>query len=237
LPAALISRTADLALKGDDAAIADGLQELLAMGHDFLALHGALVGPAARLLGDWWLEDRIGAVEVTIALSYLQRAVRRVGSSQSDRMDEQNAARHILISPQPGEPHRLGAALLGDAFHRLGWQVTSEFPTSVEALKAFVMTNHFDALTLCLSDVFDRVDQILPLAHAIRSARAASCNPALVILAGGRLFQTQPDLAEFIGANAVYVSAEQAIRAAQGHLAQSDRAERLGVAQTPPAFH
>jgi hypothetical protein len=233
LPAGLIQLTAQLALKGDDGAIGEGLQELLAMGQDFLALHAALLEPAARLLGDWWLEDRIGCVEITIALSHLQTVVRRIGAAQVDRMDQRNAARHILIAPQPGEPHGLGAALVGDAFHRSGWRVTSEFPTTVEALETCVRSSRFDALTLCLSDVFDRVEQILPLADAIRTARAASCNRALVILAGGRLFRTRPDLAAFIGADAVYVGVAEAMAKTVVEMKRSERAWDQDVRVTP----
>ncbi len=237
LPDALISQAADLALKGNVDALADGIEELLLMGHDFLALHGALVEPAARLLGDWWLEDRIGSIEITIALAYLQTAVRRIGAGQPDNIDAGNVGRRILIAPPPGEPHILGAALLGDLFRRSGWRVTSEFPTTIEALEACVRTHPFDALTLCLSDVFERVEQILPLTDAIRSARVASANSALIVLAGGRLFRTRPDLAEFIGADAVYISAEEAMTKALSHFAHPDRTKIAGVKRSSAARH
>jgi len=221
----LIGMMAQLALDGDAAAIVDGLEELLVMGQDFLALHGSLIEPAARLLGDWWCEDRIGAVEIAIALSYLQSAMRRIGATQSDAGPLREAGGDILIATAPGETHGLGAALVGDVFRRSGWRVAREFPADAAALCAELREGRFDALCLCLSDVLDRADQIGPLSSLIRSARAASANPALVVMAGGRLFRTQPDLAAFIGADAVYSGAAEAL---------SRTLAAMGRPQTPP---
>jgi methanogenic corrinoid protein MtbC1 len=221
----LIGLMAQLALDGDAAAIVDGLEELLVMGQDFLALHGSLIEPAARLLGDWWCEDRIGAVEIAIALSYLQSAVRRIGATQSDAGPMREAGGDILIATAPGETHGLGAALVGDVFRRSGWRVAREFPADAGALCAELRGGRFDALCLCLSDVIDRAEQIGPLTSLIRAARAASANPALVVMAGGRLFRTQPDLAPFIGADAVYSGAADAL---------SRTLSSMGRPQTPP---
>jgi methanogenic corrinoid protein MtbC1 len=207
----LIGLMAQLALDGDAAALVDGLEELLMMGQDFLALHGSLIEPAARLLGDWWCEDRIGAVEIAIALSYLQSAVRRIGAAQTDVGRISEAGGDMLIATVPGETHGLGAALVGDVFRRSGWRVAREFPADAGALCAELRDARFDALCLCLSDVLERADQIAPLSSLIRAARAASANPALVVMAGGRLFRAQPDLAAIIGADAVYSGAAEAL--------------------------
>ncbi len=234
LPPGLIQFTAELALKGEEAAISSGLEELLAMGEDFLTLHGALVEPAAHLLGDWWLEDRIRAADIAVGLSKMQSAVRRVGLGQVSRIDRKSATRRILVAAQPGETHGFGVALVGDAFRRAGWRVTSEFPPSVEALAACVKASRYEALSLCLSDVFDRAEQILPLADAIRAARAASANPRLIVLAGGRLFETQPDLAASIGADAVYAGAADALAKAAAQIKLAERAVKADPAAPPP---
>jgi methanogenic corrinoid protein MtbC1 len=230
----LINLMAQLALDGDAAAIMEGLEELLVMGQDFLALHGALIEPAARLLGDWWCEDRITAVEIAIALSYLQSAVRRIGAGEPDAGRIRQAGGDILIATAPGEIHGLGAALVGDVFRRSGWRVAREFPPDVAALSAELRANRFDALCVCLSDVLDRAGQIGPLASLISAARAASANPALVVMAGGRLFRSQPALAAFIGADAVYSGAAEALArtlAAMGR-PQSPPRPRAGRAPT-----
>jgi len=230
----LIGLMAKLALDGDAAAMVDGLEELLVMGQDFLALHASLIEPAARMLGDWWCEDRISAVEIAIALSYLQSAVRRIGATQSDAGPMREAGGDVLIATAPGETHGLGAALVGDVFRRSGWRVAREFPPNASALCADLRGSRFDALCLCLSDVLDRADQMGTLTSLIRAARAASANPALVVMAGGRLFRSQPDLAIFIGADAVYSGAAEALSrtlAAMGR-PQSPPRPRMGRAPT-----
>jgi methanogenic corrinoid protein MtbC1 len=236
LPAGLIQFTAELALKGDEAAITGGLEELLSMGEDFLTLHGALVEPTAHLIGDWWLEDRIRASDIAVGLSNMQSAVRRVGLAQVMRIDRRGAPRRVLVAAPPGESHGLGVALVGDAFRRTGWRVTSEFPASAEALAACVKATRYDALNLCLSDVFERAEQILPLADAVRAARAASANPDLIVLAGGRLFESQPDLAAAIGADAVYAGAAEALSQTALQIARAQR-DAGSDKVTPPPMH
>jgi methanogenic corrinoid protein MtbC1 len=235
LPRALIQLVAELALRGDETAIAGGLQELMLMGQDFATLQAGLVEEAARLLGDWWLEDTIRASEITLALGYLQASLRRISTPDRRASAPQSADRQILMAPLPGEPHRLGVALVGDAFRRVGWIVTSEYPTSVKALTDYLQVRRYDALTLCLSDVLEGSDQIDPLIEAIKAARWACGNPALIILAGGRLFQRQPDLAKLVGADAVYLGAAEA----QSRMAdQMDHvADGEDETQPGPALH
>lgn len=221
LPHRLLAQTADLAVKGQDEAIFDGLQELRGMGYDMTQLHGAMVEPVARLLGDWWAEDRIGLVDISIGLAHLRTAVRRTAVDGADAAGVADAARHILVVPAPGEPHVIGAALVGDVFSRAGWRVKVDFPADAEALAALVRSTAFDAVSLCLSDVFERIEQIGSLAAAIGVARAASKTPNFIVLAGGRLFRTHPELAAFIGADATYAATAEAPRTAMSRLAAS----------------
>jgi methanogenic corrinoid protein MtbC1 len=230
LPPALISLLAETALRGDEHGIGEGLEELLWMGHDFLGLHSALIEPAARLLGDWWADDLVGGADIAMGLSYLQSAVRRVGAARGPIGVGGGAAGHILIATAPGETHMLGAALAADVFREAGWRVTSEFPGSSEALVGALRSERYDALSLCLSDVFDRADRIEALAKTISAARAATPGDHPIILAGGRLFRTRPGLAEVIGADAVFVGAADAvaktltqIAGAEGTLRTRDR--------------
>jgi methanogenic corrinoid protein MtbC1 len=235
LPPALISLMAQTALKGDERGIGEGLEDLLSMGHDFLGLHGALIEPAARLLGDWWADDRVGGAEITLGLSHIQSAVRRSGAARARADAGPAAVHHILIATAPGETHMLGAALAADIFREAGWRVTSEFPATAAALAAASRAEAFDALCLCLSDVFDRADRIEPLAGAIRAARAAAPGGAPIILAGGRLFRNRPDLAEVIGADAVFAGAAEAVAKALTHIA---RAEGMRTRdQSPTMLH
>jgi methanogenic corrinoid protein MtbC1 len=237
LPSQLIRHVAELALKGDETSLTAGFEELLLIGQDLLAMHGALIEPAARLIGDWWLEDRIRAVEITLSLSRLQTAVRRIAAAQTVPVEAPTSAGHILIVGQPGEASGLGVALVGDVFRRAGWRVACEFPKTAEALAACVGSVRFDALSLCVNDVFDHLEQIQPLADAIRAARAASANADLIILAGGRLFQSHPDLAAFIGADGVYGGAAEALAKAASWMAKRRDGSGTGAGASPPRTH
>ncbi len=211
LPEALVDTMARLAVDGDTVSIGEGLDELVLMGYERLGLHASLLEPAARRLGDWWSDDLIGSAEVTLGLSYLQTAVRRAGPAHGAATLEAEEPRHILIVSYPGETHTLGPSLASDFYRRAGWRVTVDFPASAKALTAMVRADGFDALSLSLSDVFDRLDRMNAVGETVRAARRASRNPDIVVVVGGRAFRSRPDLAAFLGADAAYASAADAV--------------------------
>ena len=119
--------------------------------------------------------------------------------------------RSALIATQPGEPHMLGVGLAAQFFWQAGWNVVCEFPASDDALVALVRGRWFDLLDLSLSGVFTREHRLLAMSKTIAAARAASQNPAMVVLVNGRVFLNRPELAVVVGANAAYSRVGQAV--------------------------
>lgn len=172
-------------------------------------LCASLLEPAARTLGDLWQADDCSEFEVTLGLARLQTVMRALSSAAGRSMLA--AAPTVLVAPQPGEAHLLGAALDAELLWQAGWHVHAEFPCSNTALETLLADTWFDALDLSLSVAYRR-DSWLPRMRAtIQHARAASRNPALVVVVGGRVFGAGNDAGQQVGADGCYSSALQVV--------------------------
>lgn len=201
---------AHFAVAGDRAAVDGLLAGRLLPGNSVRSLFGSLVEPAVRLLGDWWRQDRCRDVDVTLALVLLQSAVRPLVLPHP--VPFQAKACRVLVTPQPGEHHILGAALVGECFWDAGWNVTVEFPKTDAELAALAEGTWFDAITLSLSDVYGREEWLPRMAETIRAVRAASRNPDLVVGVGGRAFLHHAQVAAVtVGADIGVSSAIEAV--------------------------
>ncbi len=206
------SRVGELALSGDDAALEALVRDRRAAGEDARTICRSLLEPAAHLLGDWWCQDRCDSFAMTIALSKLQNLARSLEASQLEVRRVAITGQRVLISPPPQETHFLGATLLGGFFRQAGWSVQAEFPQSDAELVGLVRTHWFDAIALTLSDVFTRRDRLAALVKTISDVRAASRNPTMAVIVGGRAFRTEPSReADRVGADVHYTSAGDAV--------------------------
>jgi methanogenic corrinoid protein MtbC1 len=206
------SRVAQLALDGDEPGLEEWLRGRRAAGEHAREICRNLLEPAAHLLGDWWCEDRCDSFAVTIALSKLQNLARSLEASQTGVRRVEFTGQRVLISPPPLETHMLGATLLGGFFRQAGWSVQAEFPQSDAELMGLVRTHWFDAIALTLSDVFTRRERLAALVKTITDVRAASRNPTMAVIVGGRAFRTEPSRdAGRVGADVHYTSAGDAV--------------------------
>ena len=196
------ARTADLAqllIATDRAACLDLIEELRA--DDALpALYPTLFEPAARRLGDLWRDDDCSEFDVTLGLCRLQSAVQLLGQ-RPVRVGPRRRHPLVLVAPEPGELHRLGAALDSDVLAHAGWSPTCECPVDDQALRDLVAGHWFDALALSLSASFSREDQLPRLSESIAQARRASLNPDLVVIVAGRAFVDRERSGQSVGAD------------------------------------
>ena len=203
---------ARLALAGDEAAITDFVRARGTLGEDARTLCRDLFEPAAHQLGDWWCDDSCSSFDITLALGVLQRLVRRLEADRPRPLRIAIEGRRVLVSPPPKEPHLLGTSLVGGLFERAGWSVQAEFPQDDPELMRLVGAHWFDALALTLSDVFTRRERLTALVQTIKDVRAASRNPNMAVIVGGRAFRASPDEpTQQVGADVHYSSAGDAV--------------------------
>ena len=199
------------------------------------SLISELLEPAARDLGDLWQSDDCTEIEVTLGLSRLQAIAREFSLGTS-----RPVALHppvVLVTPQPGEVHMLGAVLDAEMLWQAGWNPRVDFPSSSGALDSLVASTWIDALDLSLSTSFQRDHRLAQVGKAIASARLASLNPDVVVVVSGRVFR---DLAEAgdsgatvrrIGANGAFGSALHAKSAILRALRCSQGGQRSGAGE------
>jgi methanogenic corrinoid protein MtbC1 len=210
-----VQALAGIAMRGDLVAARAFLAAQRARNVALPRLYLDLLGPAARLLGEWWVEDRCDFTSVTIGLCCLQQLVLENSHGFEPRPGRRDEARRVLLTPTPGEQHGFGLLIVGEFFRRQGWDVSSGTGASARELVATVRQQWFSMVGLSLSCD----SRIEPLAALIRDLRRASRNPRIGILVGGRVFAERPELVALVGADATAADGQQAVLKAETLLA------------------
>ncbi len=200
---------ADLTLgHHDDRALAF-VHGLLADGLPLESIFLDLLAPAARILGKRWEDDTISFAEVTIALTKLQRLMRRLAAaSRPVGAAEDRGA--VLLAAVPGEQHSFGVLMLEEFFRRDGWRVDILPGASREEILSALDLGHHAVVGLSIS-VDERIDVMKGLIRDIRKRRAGRVP---FIMVGGRCFQDNPGLLQAVGGDFTAVDGREAI----GHI-------------------
>jgi MerR family transcriptional regulator, light-induced transcriptional regulator len=191
-----------------DAAVACGyVHALRSQGFSLETIFIDLISPAARLLGDMWTADVTDFTEVTIGLTRLQQVVHYFGPAFQNEKGAVCTAGRALLTTMPGDQHTLGISMVEEFFRRAGWEVTCCAFSSQQELTKVVRNEKFDLIGLSAGS-----DLLLGrLTSVIRALRKASCNRAVRIVVGGRLFVEHPEYAALSGADGTAMDARQAI--------------------------
>ena len=200
------SELANLLIAPDQTAAFELIKEMQDVDGLRLPFYATLFEPAARKLGDLWSEDVCSEFDVTLAMSRLQTAARLLSTGARYSGEAWRQRPVVLIAPEPGELHQLGAALDSHVLHNAGWSPHCEFPTNDQALQDLVSGAWFDVLDLSMSSAFRRDDRMSQLTETILGARRASLNPALVVVVGGRMFVEETAAAAIVGADTASIT-------------------------------
>jgi methanogenic corrinoid protein MtbC1 len=212
---------ADLLIADDQDAARELIQEVQAESPQSLRSFATLFEPAARRLGDLWNEDVCSEFDVTLSLARIQTAVRLLGSAVLRRPPAGARSPDVLIAPEPGELHGLGAALDSEVMFNVGWRPHTEFPKDDQALETLVAATWFDVLDLSLSAAFRRDHWLPRLRKTIAAARHASRNPALIVVVGGRLFAEDITIGAQVGADTATTTSVQVDKSIMARLPRS----------------
>lgn len=192
---------AELLLATDQQAASDLIEELAGAGARIGTVSARIFEPVARRLGDLWSEDLCSEFDVTIGLCRLQTAARLLDAARPARQASKLAHPTVLIAPEPGELHRLGAALDGTVLRSVGWAPHCEYPSDQQSLHDLLSSTWFDVLDLSLSAAFRRDHVLDQVTRTIVDARRASRNPGLIVVVGGRVFAEEKTAGATVGAD------------------------------------
>lgn len=178
------------------------------------ALYLDLLAPAARRLGDLWSADLSDFSEVTVGLCRLQRVAHSLRGNLPEEDEAQAGGRRALLVAVPGEQHTFGLSLVAEFFRRAGWSVTSEPLRTAQDLLDLVRREWFSIVGLSVSGD----TRMAGLASVILGVRRVSCNRAVGVMVGGRIFNERPELVAQVGADATAPDGRQAVVQAQSLL-------------------
>lgn len=174
------------------------IEVLLSRGIRRSQLYLDLLGPAARMVGDMWMDDECSFTDVTMVVGRLHNILHTLRGDERVPAAVQNTP-SILLSVAPGEQHSLGIAIVDAVFQDAGWSTTLSHTNDAEVLLEQIFARPLDAVGLSLSN--ELLTDVL--GATIMRIRAASANRDLVVLVGGPAFAGRPQLAIDIGADAL----------------------------------
>lgn len=217
-----VSEFAELCMWGN---MHEGLRhvsQLLQTGVSMEALLLDVMTPAARELGERWVDDRSDLTEVTLGLSRMKQILRSLTPGfEAIHVSAGPTARRALFMTLPGEQHTLGVDICSAFLRRYGWDVLQCIPDSTAEVMETLSNEAFDIVGFSIV----RDHQLQGLDAFIKEARQASRNKNLGVILGGRVISDQPDLATDLGANAVAVDGRDAVTKAQALL--EEKPDRL----------
>lgn len=198
---------AELVLHEDDAAISACVVALRDRGVPVESIFMDLLAPVARHLGEMWERDLCSFTEVTVGLGRLQQVLRENSAAfaQFNGSTSTLEGRRLLLMPCPGEQHTFGLSLVGEIFHRAGWDVVTNFLSS-QAAPSMVEKDWYDVVGFSLGCETG----IERLSDVMTQVRKKSKNPRVSIIAGGAIFGLHPEYGQRIPADAIVTDGPRA---------------------------
>jgi methanogenic corrinoid protein MtbC1 len=210
-----VERFATLALGNNDDAPFACVEEMLAREISVESIFLDLLAPAARHLGSLWESDAADFANVTLAMTRLQRIMRRLGEHFCEETIQGNGET-ALLTIIPGEQHSFGLSMVAEFFRRAGWNLCTGPFSSHQELTSLVHNHWFDVVGFSVS--CDR--RLEELKRDIHDIRRGSRNRHIGIILGGPLVIVQPDLVASMGADMMSSDATTAPQQARGLIQQ-----------------
>lgn len=205
-----VEALAPLTLLIEADALLDHIDSILARGVSVDSVMVDLLAPTARLLGEFWEDDRCDFVDVTMGLWRLQEVVHEIASrAPADRVRAAGGHRALFAS-MPGDQHNFGAVVIDEVFRRGGWVTDRMSGAETPDLLKKVGCEWYDVVGLTISCDCHIGD----LASIIVAMRNVSRNPRVSVMVGGRIFSDDPGLAGRVGADGTARDAKLALTVA-----------------------
>jgi MerR family transcriptional regulator, light-induced transcriptional regulator len=212
-----IAILAELALDQEASTLITHVNGIIKRGVSPEAILVNYLGAAARLLGVQWDNDDISFIDVTMAVWRLQEVVHDLAARIPAAAIADEGAMRSLFSVMPGDNHGFGTIVVDECFRRNGWNSRCLTAVDEDQLLGIVAAEKYDLVGLTVSCDHHLTD----LPRLIAAVRAASANPHLVIMLGGRLFNSSSDAALRIGADLSAPDAHAAVDLAQALVAEA----------------
>ncbi len=175
-------------VSGEDYEAVDMVFDIRANGVSFEDIYLCHLAPAARMLGDWWLEDRATFVEVTIGTGRLFSLLRELKPAFAPLPARQEVS--VVFASVPGEDHTLGVRMAADLFREDGWDVALKIGLSHDDLVAEIEAAPRSIVGLSIGGrhSLDALSRLVLALHL-------HCPNAMLVVAGHDIDEIRPHLA------------------------------------------
>ena len=204
-----VAAFANALLHGDEAEVAGVLATARRRGQSIAWIYLELLAPVARVLGEWWSDDRCDFASVTVALGRLQRVLHELSPQFGREVEVPPNGRRILFSQHPDEQHSFGLAMVAEFFRRAGWEVLGGVGGAVPDPSALVASEWFDVVGFSLGTE----QRAAWAAERIAAVRRESRNRQVSVVVGGSLIVREPGWATKVGADLAGQDAAQTVSA------------------------
>ena len=142
---------------------------------------------AARMLGDWWTEDRVSFTDVTAATGRIFELLRNVTIPAHPSSDKQDLT--VVFASVPGEQHTLGIRMAADLFRDDGWEIALKIGLSEAEL-----VGEIKKLPRCIVGLsiggLHCIDRLAGLVEALHT----HCPLAAIVVCGRDIEELRPRL-------------------------------------------
>jgi MerR family transcriptional regulator, light-induced transcriptional regulator len=204
---------------GDRHAAYRALDEALDDGRELAQVYLEVVQPSMREIGRLWQEDELTVAEEHVATAITEAAMSRMFERVFVWRDVRTP--RLLAACAEDERHQVGLRMLCDLLELAGWETTylgASVP--IESLVDLIVKHQPDAVAISAT-IAPHVPRVR---EAIRSIRAATLPRQPLIAVGGRVFLSDPSLAERLGADLTAGDADEAVRLLDARLRRDPRA-------------
>ena len=129
-----VERLCTALMSGGDATPAEDIMNTLAKTTSREVIYLQYLAAAARMLGDWWTEDRVSFTEVTAATGRIFELLRQMSVPPCPDPDPCDVT--VVFASVPGEQHTLGIRMAADLFRGDGWEIALRVGLSQDELIA-----------------------------------------------------------------------------------------------------
>jgi methanogenic corrinoid protein MtbC1 len=155
---------------------------------------GTLAGAAARL-GQWWDEDRVSFLQMSMAAGRIFEIMRHLRQTIPEPRNEIAPERRALFATMPGDQHTMGVTMAADLFRNRGWDIDLRVGFDHDALMAAVAGRDYRVIGLSANNV----EAVTPLARAVVAFRIT--HPGARIIVSGSLVAQMPGIGLLVGAD------------------------------------
>jgi methanogenic corrinoid protein MtbC1 len=160
------------------------------------AIYLAYLAPAARRLGEWWLEDRVTFAQVTTGSGRIYAILRSLRPSFAEG-PMKIGSKSALFAPVPGETHTLGVKMAADLLRQDDWEVELVLDLDHDTLVERIAKSDQRIIGLSAGGAYSLAN----LAKLVVAIRAWA--PNALILISGQVVEEAADTVALMGPDAM----------------------------------